>query len=47
MILEIHDTLEIEGRFIKILQRKLNFLNFKKIIKITVTTETFKKIFYG
>ncbi len=45
VILEIHDTLEIEGRFIKILQRKLNFLNFKKIIKITVTTETLKKYF--
>ncbi len=45
VIFEIHDTLEIEGRFIKILQKKFNFLNFKKIIKITVTTETLKRYF--
>ena len=44
-ILEIHDTLEIEGRFIKFLQRKLNFLNYHKIIKIIVTTKTLKKYF--
>ena len=43
VILEIHDTLEIEGRFIKILQNKLSFLNNIKIIKITVTTKTLKK----
>ena len=43
IILEVHDTLEIEGRIIKILQKKLNFLNYNKIIKITVTTKTLKK----
>ena len=45
VILEIHDTLEIEGRLIKILQKKLNFLNFNKIVKIVVTTKTLKKYF--
>ena len=45
IILEIHDTLEIEGRFIKILQKKFNFLNFDNIIKIVVTTKTLKKYF--
>ncbi len=44
-ILEIHDTLEIEGRFIKILQKKLNFLNYRQITKIVVTTNTLKKYF--
>ena len=44
-ILEIHDTLEIEGRLIKILQKKLNFLNNNSIIKIVVTTKTLKKYF--
>ena len=45
IILEIHDTLEIEGRVVKILQKKLNFLNNNKIIKIVVTTKTLKKHF--
>ena len=45
VILEIHDTLEIEGRLIKLLQKKLNFLNFNNIIKIVVTTKTLKNYF--
>ena len=45
IILEIHDTLEIEGRLVKILQKNLNFLNNNKIIKIIVTTKTLKKHF--
>ena len=45
IILEIHDTLEIEGRLIKVLQKKLNFLSFNSIIKIVVTTKTLKKYF--
>jgi len=45
VILEIHDTLEIEGRLVKILQKNLNFLNYDAIIKIIVTTKSLKSYF--
>ena len=44
-ILEVHDTLEIEGRLIRFLQSRLNFLSYNNITKIVVTTQTLKKYF--
>lgn len=48
-ILEVHDTMEIEGRIIRFLQKSINFLNFsslKKIISTTYTLKNFYKNFY-
>ncbi len=44
-ILEVHDSLEIEGRVIRILQKNLNFLNHNNLIKIVSTTNTLKKYY--
>ena len=48
-ILEVHDTMEIEGRVVRYLQKRLNFLNFsslKKIISTTYTLKNFYKNYY-
>lgn len=45
IILEVHDTMNIEGRIIKKIQNKFNFLNSKKLVKIVATTKTLKKYY--
>ena len=42
-IIEVHDSLEIEGRIVRFLVRYFKILNFDSIIKIISTTKTLKK----
>merc|ERR1711991_449251 len=44
-VVEVHDTMEIEGRFVRFLQKKINFLNFSSLLKIICTTDSLKKFY--
>ncbi len=42
-IVEVHDSLEIEGRIVKFLVKFFKILNYQSVIKIIATTNTLKK----
>ena len=42
IIFEIHDSLNVEGRVVRFIQRKFKLLNSKNIIKIITTTNSLK-----
>lgn len=44
-IVEVHDTMEIEGRLIRFLQKKINFLNYMSLLKIICTTNSLKNFY--
>ncbi len=44
-VLEVHDTMDIEGRLIRFLQKKINFLNFVSLLKIICTTDSLKNFY--
>ena len=44
-ILEVHDTMEIEGRIVRFFQNKINYLNYSSLKKIICTTLTLKKFY--
>ena len=44
-VMEVHDTMEIEGRFVRFLQKRINFLNFFSLFKIICTTKSLKNFY--